>query len=247
MRNGWRLALAATLALASAACGGGPRITSAPTPVAPVTTAELTQANTLLLAGEEDKAKDLIRDLLKRDPMNASAQLLRTSLDHDARDQLGPQSYSYRVRSGDTIVSLAQRLLGNRLKAYQLGRYNGLSAPFTLTAGQTLRIPGEPPRAEPVRRAPVATPRPAPSAAAPARSPAAPSAAAPAPRAPTSAANPTLARQLRTAGLAALNGGNVDRAVGLLRRAASLDPANPAIAGDLARAVRIARTVKARR
>jgi len=37
------------------------------------------------------------------------------------------------------------------------------------------------------------------------------------------------------------------RAVGLLRRAAALDPGNPVIARDLTRAERIAATVKARK
>jgi Flp pilus assembly protein TadD len=60
-------------------------------------------------------------------------------------------------------------------------------------------------------------------------------------------ANPAVARQLRAAGLAALNQGNIDRAVALLRRAATLDPGNPLIARDLGRAERIAATVRARR
>jgi tetratricopeptide (TPR) repeat protein len=246
MSNGWKRAVATTLALGLAASGGGARVASAPTPVAPVTADDLTQANTALLAGDTGKARKLIRELLKRDPMNASAQLLRDAMQQDAREQLGPQSYAYTVRAGDTIVTLAQRLLGNRLKAYQLGRYNELSAPFALTVGQTLRIPGEPPHAEPVRRPPPPPARPA-SSAASASTPNAPPVATPAPRTATPAANPVLARQLRTAGLAALNGGNVNRALGLLRRAASLDPGNPMIANDLARAVRIARTVQARR
>ncbi|MDB5737864.1 MAG: hypothetical protein JWO65_1532, partial [Sphingomonas bacterium] len=60
-------------------------------------------------------------------------------------------------------------------------------------------------------------------------------------------ANPALAARMRAAGLAALNQGNVDRAVALLRRASQLDPGNALIGRDLERAERIARTVKARR
>ena len=67
-----------------------------------------------------------------------------------------------------------------------------------------------------------------------------------APAAPAkAAANPAAARAARTAGLVALNQGAVQRAVGLLRRAATLDPGNPLIARDLARAERIAATVRA--
>jgi Flp pilus assembly protein TadD len=64
---------------------------------------------------------------------------------------------------------------------------------------------------------------------------------------PAPAANPALAGQLRSAGLNALNQGQVARAVALLTRAAQLDPANPLIARDLARAERIARAVQAKR
>jgi Flp pilus assembly protein TadD len=59
--------------------------------------------------------------------------------------------------------------------------------------------------------------------------------------------NPIVARQLHAAGLTALNQGAVDRAVNLLRRAAALDPGNAVMARDVARAERIATTVKARR
>jgi Flp pilus assembly protein TadD len=94
-----------------------------------------------------------------------------------------------------------------------------------------------------VRVAP-AQPRPAPppAAAAPRPKPAPPRAATPKP-----AGNPAAARQARAAGLAALNQGNVDRAIALLGRAAQLDPGNALIERDLARARRIAATVRARK
>lgn len=233
-----------SLGLMVAACSGGPaRVATAPPPVASPA-GEIDQINDLLLRGETGDARKRIKAVLKRDPMNVGAQLLRDSVERDPTDLLGPQSYPYVVRSGDTITVLAQRLLGNRLKAYQLARYNGLSAPYALSAGQTLRIPGAPPRVEPVRR-PDPTPAPTRPASTPTPAPAVPKPASRKPAAP--AANPAAARQARTGGLAALNQGNVARAVALLRRAAALDPANPLIARDLARAERIAATVRARK
>jgi LysM repeat protein len=195
------------------------------------------------MQGDEGGARKKLKAVLKRDPMNPTARLLTDSIDRDPKDLLGPQSYAYTARTGDTMVGLAQRFLGNRLKAYQLLRYNGLTAPVTLAAGQSLRIPGEPPRLEPIRveparRSEVAPARPAPAAPRPKLA---------APKAVAPARNPAAARQARAAGLTALNQGNVERAVGLLRRAASLDPGNPMIARDLARAERIAATVKARK
>ncbi|MBS0480110.1 MAG: LysM peptidoglycan-binding domain-containing protein, partial [Proteobacteria bacterium] len=178
------------------------------------------------------------------DPMNPAATMLSGSIKGDPKELLGPQSYPYTARAGDTMEGLAERFLGNRMKAYQLVRYNGLKAPVTLAAGQELRIPGEPPRPEPVRRVEPEPARPV------ATTPVAPKPRVVTPKPATPVApgiNPVAARQLRTAGLAALNQGNVDRAVGLLRRAKQLDPANALIARDLARAERIAATVRARK
>ena len=245
------LRLLATSAMLAtlAACSGGPaRPKNAPPPRVVLTPAETDAAFDLLMAGKERDARKLIDKLLRRDPMSATAQLLHDSVKGDPKDLLGPTSFPYTVRAGDTLGGVTQRFLGNRLKAYQLLRYNGLRAPVVLTPGQVLRIPGEPPRIEPVRRpeasprppaAPatpvVRAPKPKPVPAKPAANPAAP------------ATNPAAAVRARAAGLAALNGGKVNSAVALLRRAASLDPANPAIGRDLARAERIAATVRARK
>jgi LysM repeat protein len=244
-----KLAIVGLGALALGACSGGPaRIKATAAPPVAAASSETDAVLDLLLQGKEAPARKKLKAILKRDPMNAAALMLTESIDRDPKQLLGPQNYPYVVAPGDTMAGLAQRFLGNRLKAYQLIRYNALKAPVTLAPSQVLRIPGEPPRVEPVRVEPVRrselTPvRPAPSASKPK-----PAVAAPKPAAPAAfVGNPAAARQLRTAGLAALNQGNVDRAVGLLRRAAQLDPGNPAMARDLARAERIAATVRARK
>lgn len=238
-----RIKLAAWLSVASAlaACGGPKGLTTTPPPLAGPVAAETDVVFDLLMAGDEGAATKRLKAIRKREPMNANALLLSDSIARDPKELLGPNSYPYAVRAGDTVVGLAQRFLGNRLKAYQLLRYNGLKAPAVLTPGQTLRIPGEAPRPEPVRQPePASRPTPAPAAK--------PKPATPKPAAPAApATNPAAARQARAAGLAALNQGNVARAVALLRRAAALDPTNPLIARDLARAERIAATVKARK
>ena len=234
---------ALTLALAIAACSHGPNAGPQPAPAPLKTPASEIDAILLLLdQGDSGAAKKRINAALKRDPMNPAVQVLRDSIDRDPRDLLGPTSFAYTTRKGDTMAGLAQRFLGNRLKAYQLARYNGIAKPADLAAGRTLRMPGEPPRIELPKRS---EPRPVPAA--PTR--VKPVVLKPAPVAkPTSpAANPVAARQARAAGLAALNSGNVVRAVGLLRRAAALDPGNLVIARDMARAERIAATVRARK
>lgn len=226
--------LAAMIAVAG--CASGPK----PGPV-PVAASGATNIDTIaeyLNQGDVAAARKLIKTGLKRDPNNASLALLRDSVTRDPVDLLGPTSFDYVVQPGDTLAGIADRYLGNRLLTYQLARYNGIEKPALLAAGQTLRIPGKKPA--PVRRP-----------AAPAPAPAPPPRAAP-PRAAATAApairsDPAAARQLRTQGLAALNKGSATRAVQLLRRALTLDPANAVIKADLARAERIEATVRSRR
>jgi len=222
---------------ALAACSGGASRPAGPAAIGnPV--AEIDAIVDLLNRGDADAARKRLRAALKRAPQDSSARLLLDSIERDARTALGPISYAYTVRPGDTMLGLADRLLGNRLKFYQLSRYNVIATPATLSAGTTLRIPGEPPRLPQPRpesqRPPAATapvPRPRPSAIKP----------------PAARADPAAARRARAAGLAALNAGNVDRAVAQLRRAAALDPGSAPIQRDLQRAQRIAATVRAAR
>lgn len=241
---------AALLAVALAGCSAGRARVSSEVHPAPVN-ANMSKSDIafdLLMNGEEKAAQRQLKAVLKRDPMNADARLLSDSIARDPKELLGPQSYAYTARAGDTVVGLAQRFLGSRLKAYQLLRYNGLKAPAILVAGQIVQIPGEVPRVEPARRPEVPPARPTAATPTPKPKPLPSRSAAPAASPATGRpANPAAARQLRGAGLAALNQGNVQRAVVLLRRAATLDPGNALIARDLARAERIDATVKARR
>jgi hypothetical protein len=244
-----KLGIAAALAASLAACGGGGggRPATVSTPVVRAAPAADVEAVVQLLdAGEVGKAKKALARIAKASPGDPRVQLLHDSLTRDPVDLLGPESFAYTAKPGDTMLGLAQRFLGNRMKAYQLARYNALATPSALAAGTVLRIPA--PAAAP--RPAIAAPRPEPArpAARPApraRPPVVAASPAPPPAAP--ARNPAASAQARAAGLAALNGGRVAQAIQQLRRAAALDPANPAVARDLARAERIAQTVRARR
>jgi LysM repeat protein len=234
-----------TLAVLVAACSNAPHPKLSASPVLATDRSEIDAIAALLDQGDRGGAKKRIAAALKRDPGNASLMLLRDSIQRDPQELLGPTHFTYTVQPGDTIGGLAQRFLGNRLKSYQLARYNGIEGPTALRAGQVLRIPGQAPHVEPIKRPerraePQAAPvNPAPRAAV---------APAPAARPPVTrpTANVAAARRARSAGLAALNEGNPSRAVGLLSHAAALDPGNAAIARDLQRAQRINATVQAR-
>lgn len=230
------LGMAAACALV-AACGGSStgRMASATSGQAS-SAAEVDAVVALLEQGQVRPAKKRLSAALKRKPNDPALMVLRDSITKNPQELLGPDSYPYTVRSGDTMSGLAQRFLGNRLKFYQLSRYNGIDQPGSLHAGQVLRIPGKAPAPQGAER------RPAPVKPAERERPKA--AVAPAPKTPARpAANPGAAQQARSAGLAALNAGQPARAVTLLSRAASLDPGNAVIARDLTRARRIAATV----
>lgn len=234
-------ALAAGLAcLAVSACsaGSGGRVASTPSAqVAPA--GEVDAIIALLETGKSAAARKRINAGLKKSPNNPALMVLHDSITRNPQELLGPENYRYTVRAGDTMTSLARRFLGNRLKFYQLSRYNGIDVPSSLQVGQVINIPG---RLAPPPQQATERPRP-PTASAPRDKPKAVAVPA-APAAPARpGSSPAAAMQARSAGLAALNAGQPARAVTLLSRAAALAPDNAVIARDLVRARRIAATV----
>jgi hypothetical protein len=194
--------------------------------------------------GDSGTASKKLKAMLKHNPNDARAKLLLETIEADPVALLGAQSFAYTTRSNDSFRSLAEHYLGDGDKFYALARYNKITVPGTLMPGQTIRIPGTAPAAPPPPPPEAHVREPAHSAAPRAEAkPTPPPVAKPA----TPQADPARAAKYRAAGLAALSRGNVNLAVGLLGRAAMLDPGNPVIARDLDRARRIQRTVNARK
>ena len=243
-----RLALLAALAgtgFLTAGCSSGPGGERAP----PAAASEgnwrgrerVQEAIALLNRGDAPRARRQLMAALRRDPADGIARQLLTQIDGDPRQILGAQSYSYTLRDGETLSTVAQRALGNPMMFWILARFNNIAVPQDVRPGQVIEVPGRRPAPPIVRR-----PAPAREDAAPARTQPRPAPAAPAPAAQP-VANPARAGRLRSQGLAALNAGAVDRAVGLLGQASAADPGNGAIRADLARAQRVQRTIRSRR
>lgn len=232
---------AALLGLVLAACSTGPQAGIRGASDAATAPTEIEAIAQLLDQGETRSAQKRLSAALKYDPLNPSLLVLQQGLEGDARADLGPSNRTYMVAPGDTMAGLSERFLGNRLKSYQLARYNGLQNPSAIEPGQILQIPGQTAKAESAR---VAQPRPTakPAQSVAAQTPKRPNA--PAAKAIARNVDKAGAQRARTAGLAALNKGNVGQAVSLLQRAAALDPDNVAIQSDLARANRISATVR---
>jgi Tfp pilus assembly protein PilF len=187
----------------------------------------LSAAISMLYEGRVDEARKVLVKALESDPGDRRARGLLQQIDMQPEALLGQDSFRYRVRSGDTLSSLAQQHLGDPTMFYALARYNDLTLPVTLSPGSSLRIPG---REKAGRPASIAKPK---AAAAPVRS-----------SEIKRAVNPQRAAKLRVAGLEQLNRGNIDQAVTLLEQASATDPNDALARRDLDRAIRIKRTVR---
>lgn len=229
------IAIAGSLMLA--ACGGTPSAVRPEIASAKgwASQQEVKQAIQLLNQGKPSEARAVLMRALKKQPGDAIARKLIAQIDTPPERLFGSKSFDRIAEEGDSFSQLADRFLGDPMMAYALARYNDISVPESLKAGQKLRIPGE----EPVARPPRTTlEKP--------QSPNKPSAAeVTKPKVtPGKSVNPAQASKLRARGLEQLNRGAINAAVALLAQASQLDPQNPLIARDLVRARRIQKTVK---
>jgi tetratricopeptide (TPR) repeat protein len=169
-----RIAIVAAVLVAG--CAEQPKKDAAPAPAAPPPTAappavqrppepELTpaqakaQAQKLALEavdqlqnGDEIAARQTLTKALSLDPANDIAKKMNDQIAADAQKELGPTFFRYTVARDDSLSKLAQQYLGDRFRFYILAKYNDISNPSRLAAGQVIKIPGRapPPGAVPV-------------------------------------------------------------------------------------------------
>ena len=129
-------------ALALTACASTPGAEMSITSTATAPRGDVDGVQALLMQGDIKGGKKQLKSLLEVYPMDPRLMLLQQSISKNPTELLGPASYPYTVRGSDTMEGLAERLLGNKLKAYQLARYNRLKTPAVLVRGQILRSPG---------------------------------------------------------------------------------------------------------
>ena len=116
--------------------------------------------------GDEYAARATLERAAQLDPGNDLARKLSDQIRADAQRELGPVYFRYTVQKDDTLSKLAQQFMGDRFRFYILAKYNDITNPSRLAAGQVIRVPGRapPPAAAatpPVDPAPtVATPPP---------------------------------------------------------------------------------------
>ena len=176
----WRISgLVIVAAVLAAACAEQPKkeTPAAPPPAAAIPAApprpsepELTPAQAKaqsqklaleavdqLQNGDEISARQTLAKALSLDPGNDIAKKMNDQIGADAQKELGPTFFRYTVARDDSLSKLAQQFLGDRFRFYILAKYNDISNPSRLAAGQVLKIPGRapPPSATP---APETTP-----------------------------------------------------------------------------------------
>ena len=183
----------------------------------------------LLNKGDVVGARLQVMGVLAQRPADRVALDLLAQIDTDPRKLLGEKSYTYQIRSGETLSSIAARLLHNPRRFWALARYNDIAVPANAEVGQSIQVPGAPPAPVTVARPVTAPTVPAPQAATEQRK-----------------ADPAAANRIRSAGLAEMTRGSIDKAVTLLQRALALNPADMAIQEDLTRARKIQQTLRQR-
>ncbi len=232
-RAGFRLVGAAVAALAIAGCATPPApepkpapppapVVVAPEPVkpAPPPQPELTPAQakaqaqkltldaiTALQNGDEAGAQKMLEQSLALDPSSDLAKKMMDQIKADPQKELGAVFFRYTVQRDDSLSKIAQVYLGDRYRFHILARYNDITNPSRLAAGQVIKVPGKGPVAAPVKPAA----EPVEDAAAKAAEPATPRSAAAA---------------LMQQGTELQKAGNLEGAYDAFREAAIRDPGN---------------------
>lgn len=118
--------------------------------------------------GDETAARATLDRALALDPANELARKLYDQIRADAQKELGPVFFRYTVQRDDSLSKLAQLYLGDRFRFYILAKYNEMTNPNRLAAGQVIKIPGKgpisappPPAAPPKAAEPVEPAKPA--------------------------------------------------------------------------------------
>ena len=118
------------------------------------------EAISQLQNGDESGAQKTLEQAQALDASNDLAKKLMEQIKADPQKELGTAFFRYTIQRDDSLSKLAQQYLGDRFRFHILAKYNDISNPSKLAAGQVIKIPG---RAQP----PGAAPKPPPAAATP--------------------------------------------------------------------------------
>jgi LysM repeat protein len=177
------------------------------------------EAITQLQNGDEPAAQKTLEQALALDPSSDLAKKLMDQIKADPQKELGATFFRYTVQRDDSLSKIAQQYLGDRYKFHILAKYNDISNPSKLAAGQVIKVPGRaPPPGTPKPPAPAPTAEPTDEAAKAAS--------------PESATPRSASMQLMQQGADLTKAGNLEGAYDAYREAALRDPGNSAAAAQ---------------
>ncbi|MFO1315011.1 MAG: LysM domain-containing protein [Burkholderiales bacterium] len=99
-------------------------------------------AITQLQNGEEAAAQRMLEQALALDPASELAKKMMDQIKADPQKELGTVFFRYTVQRDDSLSKIAQQYLGDRFKFHILARYNDITNPSRLAAGQVIKVPG---------------------------------------------------------------------------------------------------------
>ena len=177
------------------------------------------EAITQLQNGDEPAAQKTLEQALTLDPSSDLARKLMDQNKADPQKELGATFFRYTVQRDDSMSKIAQQYLGDRYKFHILAKYNDISNPSKLAAGQVIKVPGRaPPPGTPKPPAPAPTAEPTDEAAKAAS--------------PETATPRTASMQLMQQGADLAKAGNLEGAYDAYREASLRDPGNSAAAAQ---------------
>jgi len=177
------------------------------------------EAITQLQNGDEPAAQKTLEQALTLDPSSDLARKLMDQIKADPQKELGATFFRYTVQRDDSMSKIAQQYLGDRYKFHILAKYNDISNPSKLAAGQVIKVPGRaPPPGTPKPPAPAPTAEPTDEAAKAAS--------------PETATPRTASMQLMQQGADLAKAGNLEGAYDAYREASLRDPGNSAAAAQ---------------
>ncbi len=95
-----------------------------------------------LESGKMLEAEILINQVLQINPSHSTAKILKKQLSTAPKLIFGTsRTTQYKIKSGDTLGSIAKQWLGNALYFVSLARFNNIEIPTQIQSGQLIRIP----------------------------------------------------------------------------------------------------------
>ena len=94
-----------------------------------------------LLVADEELALQYLEVLFEDVPDSYVGLLLERQINLPPSDILGQRYFVHKVKRGESLMDIAHRYTGDRLKFYSLARFNNIEVPSSVPIGELLKVP----------------------------------------------------------------------------------------------------------